>query len=1322
MISLWFSFAGPYFEPLGWALVHFLWQGAIVALLLGAILPCLAQAASSKRYLAGCIGLAIMAICPMATFYLGLRGAISSSNLPDPPTSASIQTGSNPSHASGPDLSLLPFEVDLTTEGTLRPTGAVLEAEPTPVLAAPNGSKQILGWLLLAWAAGVSVLALRLLGSWIWIQRMRSVGTSPISSQWTQSLEALARRLQVSRSTWILQSTQVVVPTLIGWFRPVILLPVGFLTGMPPRQIEAILAHEFAHILRHDYLVNLLQALVETVLFYHPAVWWVSRFIREERENCCDDIAAQVCAKPSEYAHALAALEELRGRQAALTLAANHGSLLLRIKRLAGLPLPLPHFSSGMAFVCLALLLFPWLPRMNQGVAGSPLALYEPPQDNDTEVWGHEFKGLRCRIVPLESSIDAPNPDFAKTGQRFSDSRDLTLGVELKNVSDQPLKLAGVRHGSNVRRLQWESSNKNDAPLLFDLEILNAAGQAIKPPKAAYLEPREIGKTIALIELKPGESRKFTIRPGRFAHPWQYQLPSGAYRCRLTYLGASKDLPPEIEKVAGHSPASIWSGHALSNTVAFDIKPGKGNGLPPEPLWGPEVNGLKAAVELCPGATMEGLGEFVHEAPLGTRIAPIHFVKNVGSETKILISEFLRKGDKVWICRADGKQAPEVQEAHQKREWPRLVRVELKPNEVVILRGEPFYLTDSFRNAADVAEKSGKIVAAQSGTHHLQFTLNFGSLGAQFGERALDALSKDCWTGSLESYVALTVREPHPQGKFQRTSNLVLDSWTIAQLEARTIGTATLKDSKDGPTRWMAQGPGSIRLTIPSFNVGSKTGDKATSKTEEAVLLITFQGSMNWQKGGSLQLQNQVVLDFRPQGETAPFHLSCDSLEVRRRTHTSTSEEDWFLLASGTRLSCGIKESLISAGRMEFDPLRNVAVFEKGKEFPHVSFISKNANGAIEGIGERLFLNLSKMDFRLEKPSQPKPPEAEKPDSPSQSWHWDWKGRFSGGVTFIDPQGKPIVQGDFKDLKSNAQNSALWKPFHELPLEFPHYSGQPIDLWVRAPGYEEKVFPNLILEPGVNKKLQLEPAWPAKLRVVSSADGKPLEGAKLLFVGKGSAGTFGSGLLPIEARGNPPWAVTGKDGVARVDSLMQWYLPAPKEPAVQSKENAGDIDPGALKREVGYLFYIVPPPGFAGRIVSVKAGKELGDVLVGPGVQVRGEIRGTKEELDHFLAEWHQPEFVATSPGQTRGLLHPSKVLITQRKESHLEFTLPNLLPGKLRIVGNFNAQSHWVTKPHYVQDLTGSDKEYLIDLVEPITKVILTPNGHEIVKQTSGK
>jgi hypothetical protein len=168
------------------------------------------------------------------------------------------------------------------------------------------------------------------------VRNIRLRDNEPLEAAWLETLNDLRLRLGVSRPVRLLKSALVEVPTVIGWLRPVILVPAAALSGLTPRQLEAVLAHELAHVHRHDYLVNAFQCLVETLMFYHPVAWWISRCIREERENCCDDLVIEVCGDRLLYARALAAMEGLRGELPDLAFAASGGSLLNRIRRLLG--------------------------------------------------------------------------------------------------------------------------------------------------------------------------------------------------------------------------------------------------------------------------------------------------------------------------------------------------------------------------------------------------------------------------------------------------------------------------------------------------------------------------------------------------------------------------------------------------------------------------------------------------------------------------------------------------------------------------------------------------------------------------------------------------------------------------------------------------------------------------------------------------------------------------------------------------------------------------------------------------------------------------
>jgi beta-lactamase regulating signal transducer with metallopeptidase domain len=310
----------PVAQAIGWALLHFVWQGMLVGVLTAIALAALRKGAADVRYVVATIGLSLMVTLPAVTAMQLWRSAPVSSGLtvidePGPlPAAASVAPGS---------------VIDDQTARAVAPSSSrVLDSirvEPW------------LPMLVLAWLSGVVILSLRLMSGWLWVQRMKSHGTSPIEDGWNVIAARLSRRLHIARTVRLLRSTLVEVPTVIGWLKPVILLPASALSGLNPHQLEAILSHELAHIRRHDYLVNLLQAVVETLLFYHPAVWWLSGRIRAERENCCDDLAVSLCGDPFTYAQALADLEGVRGSDR-FAMAASGGSLVHRVKRLLGAP------------------------------------------------------------------------------------------------------------------------------------------------------------------------------------------------------------------------------------------------------------------------------------------------------------------------------------------------------------------------------------------------------------------------------------------------------------------------------------------------------------------------------------------------------------------------------------------------------------------------------------------------------------------------------------------------------------------------------------------------------------------------------------------------------------------------------------------------------------------------------------------------------------------------------------------------------------------------------------------------------------------------
>jgi len=188
-------------------------------------------------------------------------------------------------------------------------------------------------WL---WLTGVIAMTAWSAAGWVTAQRLKRRSARPIAESWRQRVTLLAGRLRIRRTVRVYESILARVPAVIGWIRPVILVPAGALIHLSAEELEAVLAHELAHIRRHDYLINLFQTAIETLLFYHPAVWWVGRRMRAEREHCCDDLAVQTCGDRIVYARALTSLEELRCGDRRFAMAATGGDLGERVRRLLG--------------------------------------------------------------------------------------------------------------------------------------------------------------------------------------------------------------------------------------------------------------------------------------------------------------------------------------------------------------------------------------------------------------------------------------------------------------------------------------------------------------------------------------------------------------------------------------------------------------------------------------------------------------------------------------------------------------------------------------------------------------------------------------------------------------------------------------------------------------------------------------------------------------------------------------------------------------------------------------------------------------------------
>ena len=313
----------PLAQRLTWTLAHFVWQGALIAVVLAVVVEMLRPRSANLRYGLSLFSLGLMlGIVPVTWFAAGsTQFAIGESGLESPVVATELPlvgaelqpTSASPSAAAG-----------------LQPTGAV---------AAWWTALQPI--LFCLWLAGCLLFSLRLLVGWVVTQallRSREMLPAEVAAQ----LARVGHRLRMSIPRVVFASSQVSQALAVGFFKPVVLLPAAWLLELPPNLLEAIVAHELAHLRRCDLWVNLLQRVAEALLFYHPAIWWLSARLRRERELCCDELAVTATGARLEYAEAL----ELTARWATVdgrpTLAAGFFgegkmNLLHRVRSVLGI-------------------------------------------------------------------------------------------------------------------------------------------------------------------------------------------------------------------------------------------------------------------------------------------------------------------------------------------------------------------------------------------------------------------------------------------------------------------------------------------------------------------------------------------------------------------------------------------------------------------------------------------------------------------------------------------------------------------------------------------------------------------------------------------------------------------------------------------------------------------------------------------------------------------------------------------------------------------------------------------------------------------------
>jgi beta-lactamase regulating signal transducer with metallopeptidase domain len=302
---------------LGWTLLHFCWQGVAIAALYAMADRILSRTGSKTRYGVAMGALAMMFLAATLTFLEQERLVVR------------VAHGESQFMAS---------QLGTLHETLIQRMPMAAPAVETGELWIAGNAARLLPWVDCVWLAGVLLLAVRAFGGWFRLQQIRRHARGMVSAELQTSFQRVAARIRVGRRLALRLSDEVMTPFVMGVWRATVILPVSAVMQLDAAQLEAVLAHELAHVRRWDYLLNLLQTAVECLFFFHPAVWWVSRRARELREICCDEVAMQSCGDPVIYAEALLQLEEQRVQrlQLAAALHGNGGSLLGRVKQVLG--------------------------------------------------------------------------------------------------------------------------------------------------------------------------------------------------------------------------------------------------------------------------------------------------------------------------------------------------------------------------------------------------------------------------------------------------------------------------------------------------------------------------------------------------------------------------------------------------------------------------------------------------------------------------------------------------------------------------------------------------------------------------------------------------------------------------------------------------------------------------------------------------------------------------------------------------------------------------------------------------------------------------
>jgi beta-lactamase regulating signal transducer with metallopeptidase domain len=567
-------------QTLGWTLLHFIWQGAGLAALF-ALANTVCRRATT-RYAVAVLMLALMMAAPVITF-----------------TALRQQT-----------IPAVTFGARKASASAVNPVqGVSVTARPSaPAPETPASQPAGMLWFVEAWFLGVVLLSLRTAGGLFVIERMRRREIKPVAQELYEKCVALQRRMGLDRVIRYCECLRLDTPAVLGWFRPVVLLPARALTGLTEEQIQAVIAHELAHIRRFDCYVNLFQIAVETLLFYHPAIWWVSQRIRTERENCCDDEAIAISGDAVNYARALTLMEEWRTAPS-LMMAANRSPLAPRVLRLLGLDgtagrVRLAGLAVGVACLAGALL----AGNAFLGVAHAALGSATPAKQE-------QQSGGVIVVRPAGAKSSAL---LAKSGKDLEKEKDK---VKDNEEDQQQASESANKKESYLEAMEAAGFKNLSVDELIAMKIQGVTPSYVKEIRDLGLQPtaeefigmRVQGITPEYIRQMRAIKSNLTVDE---LIGMKVQGITPQYSAEMKQVGISADPENLIGmKVQGITPEYVKGMQAVGIKADTDELIGmKVQGITPEYVKGTEALGLKAGVDDLIGMKVQGITpEYVKE-------------------------------------------------------------------------------------------------------------------------------------------------------------------------------------------------------------------------------------------------------------------------------------------------------------------------------------------------------------------------------------------------------------------------------------------------------------------------------------------------------------------------------------------------------------------------------------------------------------------------------------------------------------------------------------------------------------------------------------